>query len=214
MPNGSKNGKLSSRELAQVKAVVKAENRQASERHSKVMDYSGQAVSATGFTIINTFQDMTNLSQGDSVYERVGNRITPTYLQMRYQVALAATGRTANVRLVLFKLLRDSAVPPTVAEIFTPPTLTVDNVYALYQRTLKDIKIVKDWTVQLSDQYRQQHVGYLKLNLTKTYKSQGCQYNDTSTDGLDHLFLYVVSDTFGTPDPFFTAQIKLSYRDD
>lgn len=214
MPNYKKNGSLSSRELAQVKKVVKAENRQSAERHSRIYEISGQEVSNTGFTIINTFQDLTVLSQGHQVWERVGNRVTPTYLQIRYQLAQAIAGRTNTVRLVLFKLQRDSTVPPTVAEIFSPPSLPVDNVYALYQRTLKDIQIVKDWTVTLSNQYKQQRVGMLKLNLTKIYKSQGCQYNDASTNGLDHLFLYVVSDTTIANHPTFTAQMKLSYRDE
>lgn len=183
------------------------------ERKSRVYGISDIECNASGFLLINQVQDLSRLDQGEAAYERVGNSVTPTYFQMRYQCTIGSPEYTNVVRFILFQYLEDSSVAPIMSDfLMLPPAPAIDNVYALYQRNMKDIRILHDRTITLDNSKNLQYVGKLNVNLGKKLTG-GFSYNDTSTNGKGHIFVIFFSDSAAAAHPKVSYQAKLTYRD-
>ena len=180
------------------------------EKKSRVFELTTIDMNSTGFTGVNSFQDISRLDQGDQAWERIGNRVTPSYLQMNYQLTIGDT--TNVVRMLIFQWMKDSSSVPTMADFFIPPISAVDNVYSTYVRNLRNVRVLHDRTYTLDNSRNLQVVGKVNLNLAKLMKKK-VLYNNTSTDGKGHLFIVAFSDSLLVLHPAITYQAKFIYRD-
>lgn len=204
--NGSKKNGNGHSFTKKVEAII----RKNEERKSRIYEYSGEAINYSGFTAIDQVQDLTRLAQGKAVYERIGNSVAATYLQMRYQVTIA--DGTNVVRILLFQYLSDCSTKPDLNQLLTEPDLSSDQVYGMYVRNMKDVRILYDKTLNLDETSHKQVIGKININLVKKMKGT-VSFNDTSVDGKGHLFLTVISDSAFVSHPLFTCAAKISYRD-
>lgn len=194
---------------------VEAVLRKNEERKSRIYEYSSITCDPGGFTGgVNAVQDLTRLEQGTQVYERVGNNISPTYLQCRFQIVIG--DGTNVVRCLVWQWNPDNdalaGIIPTVNSLLLETSVGIDQVYALYIRNMKNARILYDKTFTLDAVKNKQVVGKFNLNLVKKMTGT-CTFDGTSVSGKGHLYMTFLSDSGFTVHPTVTLQAKLSYRD-
>lgn len=219
-----KQRKLNTRQKGEVKRIV---------RFGRELKFFNRQVGplqsiGIGASII----DLSNMVQGNRDTERNGDRIELAgSMDVILQVVGAETVALANadiyntLRIVFFQY-KDSAVSgvnPLPAQIFlTGPSGVVD-VHSLYNHDERqNYTILYDKTVTCVNNtnppgtgtnYQGNHVHNYKFKVSLKRAKKLVQYVGAGTDGTNKIYFYIVSDSAVAPNPSYTLNCKLFYRD-
>ncbi len=172
--------------------------------------------------------DLCEIAQGLTLSGRIGTKITPTKMELTYQVAFdVADDVSASMRVILLKWRNDSSVvTPTSTNLFESgvslpwrdfwinPSERLDNPFqVLHDRTYR---ADNTWTTTTSTPTTGTIVGTRRETLPVKVVRRlhgSVDYNGSATTGSHHYYLFAVSDyVSGTPPSCFYTT-RLSYTD-
>lgn len=181
------------------------------------------SVNATNATYGGQTWLLTNVVQGDSAFDRIGNEISPTYYRYRCTVSgnpSLTTDNTNFIRMIIVKVTRfvnplSIATWPGFDEIlpgWSGITVPMDSWTLMPAEHPRDFKVLLDRTFNM-----QQNGGAFR-NHYKTGKIKVRKHTpkvkwDASGWIKNALMLYVFSDSNAAPHPTFAFRDRYYYKD-
>lgn len=152
-------------------------------------------------TLTNT--DLSSISNGNTVNTRVGASIRATRLRLKWY---AVIGDTTNIiRVVLHYWKPNDAVDvPQQSELFQNSSI----LSPLLKLNPNRFKMIRDLYITM-DQYHPTQSGELDIKLAELIS-----YMPGLDTGLNHVYLSVISDSGGVPNPTFSFDASLDFVDE
>jgi hypothetical protein len=151
-----------------------------------------------------TFTNVTSLATGNTNGTRVGTKILPLKLKFRIVMVLADT--TNVFRIIIFRWkMNNGSDAPSQSELLTLTTDPMSNSVPLKPSRFK---IIKDHTVVMDVSHT------IRFWETSIPLSGDITYDPSVNTGIDHLYVYVMSDSSAAPHPSFDYDCQLQYLDD
>lgn len=199
----AKGAKLNTRQKKEVKLIL------AKNMELKSFDNIGSASPDTAGVIAKWF----SIPQGSGNAQRIGNDITGTHIELRYDITLSDSYN--KVRVIIFQWALDDGVDvPTVPDILYLGTGNYFN--ALYSFDNRDkFKILHDRRYLLEAT----SVGTTSTPLSSpTYKlkipHKQLKFNGAgATTGRFMIYQLTISDSVAVPHPSVNTNVRLVYRD-
>lgn len=211
---------------AEMRMIAKSIMR--SEQEEKYFQFGFVPASALS---TGTVVPISQVTQGNTAYTRIGDRIHPKRLLVKYSVVasantvLASADQYDNVRVILLRWHDDSTPAlPVLADILTNATNT-DYTIANYNRDqaprykiLYDVVHVLVNTPIWNGTTALYEVGPSSVATQTVDISKGlgtpCDYRGTATTGSEQFFILFVSNSAFTPHPQFEMQSEITFHDD
>jgi len=205
MGGPSKKQKLTPPVAKAVRSQIKRELRKAIEA-KKLDTLVDQTIDWTGTVI-----DLTSIDHRVAEGQRIGDTVTPSSLDIRWQLT---HGDNENaLRVLLIQWHQDTQVfLPGVSSVLEGLTLNATTApFAHYNKNNRtDFRVIKDFTLKtgISASTRTQ-IG--RINLTKAVRP--VNFNGQLTSGTDKIYLMLVSDSGAATHPGVIFNCRLNYRD-
>lgn len=202
-----KGTKLNIRQKKEVKQIVNG------SVELKTFDEGGAPTVSSTPTVSAQMQ----IPQGVNQSQRVGNDITASHLQIKYQLqndTLVGNDASNTIRIIYFQWREDDTVNiPTVNDILYRPNTSVPWVNALYHFDKREsFKILYDRRHEIafntSNPVAFGDRSFIKL----PHKKISFNVTNGST-GKNKIYCLFVSDSGAVPHPSFVNQARLYYRD-
>ncbi len=196
MPRNKKG--FSSEQRRQISRIAKKTTQRMSETKYNSGIFSSLAIQDAGRTPVS--EAVTEIQQGDSAVQRIGNRVKVTGFYGKFTITYADT--TNIVRVIMYMPRNPTS---TLSTIDTNDLIDFDDFNILYDKSFavssggpgtKNITISRKWNRGN------------KSGINVFYAS------GSSTDyAKNPIFLYVVSDSAGVPDPTINGNYRLYFKD-
>lgn len=187
--------------VAKVKRLIKADD--------EVKDFIASAVNSQA-TWSGTIINLTGVTQGNAITQRVGDKLMPTSLELRYIVGQSIV--TSRIRVIVFRWTAKLAGNPFVNYILAHNT-SVLSVLSPYQvPTRSDFNILYDRTYQLDAN----NYGKVKTVKLKLAKKPVIYDSGSSTDSSNKICLLFISDidpAVPANQPVYTYYTRFYYTD-
>lgn len=197
---------LTKKERKEVRTIVKKQQAQTSE-----LKFHDDFIVANTISDVGIMRNITLISQGLNDFDRVGDSIHPTSLEVRAH--FTATDTTNLLRFIVFRWVpqNNPATPsPALSDILlqvagtTPP-------YQMYNKDKRqEFNILKDFTVDVNTNDRLDQWRTFSLKLSDSKK---CMYNAGSNTGTGLLYIAIASDSTAVGHPLCSYYCRLRYRD-
>jgi hypothetical protein len=157
---------------------------------------------------------ITNISQGISVSQRIGDSILCEKLFMNYTINAQNSDIFSNCRIIVFQWHpNDTLAAPLVTSV-----LQSANIYSMYNWQLSNQYVICYDTIHFmsglatapSDSGNQGYFG--TVNLSKIQKR--VEFTAASTAGSNELFILAISDSVLAPFPLLNILTRLIYSED
>lgn len=152
--------------------------------------------------------DMTSIAQGTDAYSRIGNKIAPVSLRVRFSAIRADTYNRMRVICIQWKS-NDNVDLPQLSEILNigPASETVLSPYNDQLRS--QFTVLKDYVLTLDG---------IENNVITSgftvYPKQKVEYiSGTTNKGRRHIYLIFTSDSGATPYPLIDYSTTLKFKD-
>lgn len=191
-------------------AVSKAVNRQIRKQLNKAIEskHHDYLMNSSGVDFSGTMHDLSQVNGGNSSITRVGDKIQPSQLDLRWQVTIGDT--TNSIRMILFQWHPDDATDlPTTTEILQ--TIAVPEApQAQYNTNFRSqYRVLKDVTIPLGASSRETVTGRWLINK----HMRPIHYNFGAVTGVDKIYLMVISDSGAVPNPGFIGRWRMYFKD-
>lgn len=203
-------GKLSKAQRKDVRKIVRNEQKKDTELKYH-QDNGGASVdAATG-----RFDVVTNIAQGGNVNDRIGNKMSPTSLDLTIRVdATTAGSDTYNaVRVICFRWHPDNGdLVPDKDDILLAVSGTIPQCYNAVLPTNRQFTVLYDrlLTVQ-SGNDDQVKIWRKRIKLAK---SKPVEFkSDASTTGINHIYMFAISDSNAVIHPVYEFTSLIRYSD-
>lgn len=193
------------------RAISKHENKIKAHRRGKLFPTIVNALSITASGNIN---ELSNVTQGVALAQRVGDRIIPTKLVFRISVSAPDAFNTS--RFIVFRWRPNNTTAVTVANILELGVGGVPSPYSeLSFINRENIDVLYDSGLFSQVLYTAgASSGNLMFQFEVSCHNRPITYNATVTSGVDKIFLLTISDSVAGPDPVFTGACYLYFHDD
>lgn len=159
-----------------VKQIVT--QRELKEKYLENQSISTTATSeAWGITLLNS------IDHGDTFYDRTGNKITMTQLNMRMRCNTNTIGGFASARIIIFVDREPGGATPSQTDVFRGVYQTA--MYETYGDTRGRFQILTDRCITFSTDQRMKHLTFFKkLNIPVEYDGTGAGGADLSKNAI------------------------------
>lgn len=160
-----------------------------------------------------TLFDLTDMAQGVTEANRVGNKCAPKWIDVRLS-CLPADGRQI-MRFVLFQWHADDGSHAPAATDILQAGLVTSGTYAVYAGLNNDdralFRVLADWSYAMT-------LGECDSNFTLVVKRvkaamRQIEFNGTLTTGTEKLYLLAISDSAAVSHPSLTGVVRVHYAD-
>jgi len=180
----------------QVKQMIKSNS-------ATTANYADGIVNSTS-TITGTYTDLTNLNSGVGQNLRNGSSILLTSIRLSWSLTIADT--TNIVRIVIFRWFPSNTVDvPQDTELFYGGSSSFRFCSPFQAVKPSRFKILYD-KIHTLDVAHVINAGIMKMKLNFEVG-----YDNTVTTGTSHLYLCVISDSGGVPNPSHVVQWTITY---
>jgi len=160
-------------------------------------------------TLAGTVVDLSSIAQGTTEATRIGNRISPKYLDIRASVHVADA--TNVLRVVVFQWhLDDGAVVPTASNILQAGLVTGNwGPWAGYNNDERNaFSVLGDWVWQLNAASSNTSVDFVRRIKRKMRQPE---YAGTLLTGTSKIYMLLISDSAAAPNPFMVGVSRLHF---
>lgn len=154
---------------------------------------------------------LTNIAQGTTDQERVGDKILPKSIHMRYK--LTATDAQNLMRIIIFRwhpVAATGGAPPAAADILFQLTGTANaplDGYEVDSRSQFAVLYDRCHNLNTTDKTSVLVNKFIKCGKIPV------KYDAGTTTAADHLWLFIISDSGAIAHPTFQGTARLLYND-
>lgn len=195
---------LTKKERKEVKTIIKRQQNLTSE-----LKFHDDFIMANGIPDTGVLRNITLISQGLNDYERVGDSIHPTSLEVRCH--FTAEDTTNLIRFIVFRWLpqNNPGVSPLLSDILLPVAGTTPPYQHYNKDKRQEFQILKDFTVDVNTNDRYDQWRHFSIKLA----DKKCMFNAGSNTGTGLLYIAVASDSTVALHPLCSYYARLRYRD-
>lgn len=193
--------------MVKVKRVV---NRAISKNIETKFLQTNQA--ATAQDVNGTFTNLTLVTQNQTDQSRIGDKLTPKALDIRYRIALPSTlpDYFNLIRVVIFRWKQNTlSVSPTQAYLLNTTASVLSPLSQYNYDTTKNFQILYD-RVHYITTYDPSMNKKLMINLRK---QPNIQFDSTNTIGNNHIWIYCGSDSQAAGHPTLEYCARFTFSD-
>ena len=176
------------------------------DTETKVFDaYEDVTVSTTGRVTL-----LTAVTQGVGVSQRVGERLQPVALHLKFQSTVEPTDTYNNVRYIVFKWKDDDTlIAPVMANVLGTTFGGLDEVLNEFQWTTRsNFQVLLDVTHSVDTAGPRSKITRHRLKLRGHI-----EYETNLTTGVGNIYLIRVSDSAVAPSPSMGVYSRLYFKD-
>jgi len=195
-----------------VKSIVKNAMKYAGE--SKYFD---TAFTGTSLTDVGELVLLTDDAQGTTDITHIGDRITPMFIDMTYQVVLATASRLfCNVRIIVLRwMVSTNDASPSVSDILDySDSVNACNAPFIHDKR-SQFNVLHDTGPVLLQSLGVDQGGARTLTVSKRLKLAGkeVEYYSGGTSAKNHIYVLMIADVDTSNLPYIRGVFRLNYKD-